>query len=800
MSATPRSEQPAGCLVVGGTIVLIAIALAVPAFVQTAVVQAVWFSDLSKTPYTAQQALWYSYLHPAILVVLAFGLLMPGRRQRAVVLTLLAATGCAALLLIPRVVLPPDAVYGAAFARLAITVLCALPLLWLALRRGAHLRGPGAAAALLLAAPFAVPWVRLGALGDQVDTLLALLQGGALGLLAAGLFGAFLLPALRESPESRGWNLALGGLTMAAALVGIGGAFGQDDIQALMMPVLAAAAFPFAALALPSREGRGGLLAPALVAALIAALPLAFADPEEISLMVALSDDTYKFTQSAAFWNFLTGLLLCPILLLLAGRLPRLGPLPAVAGVAALLWAGTGALYASGGQTGLHGNHFFVVLSEQADLSQAAQIGDLAERRRFVYTTLVDTADRTQAGLLALLDQRGTAYTRFYLVNAIEVNGDLLLREEIARRPEVDRIIFSQNLRPLPQPLPLDEGQPRSDSEPAWGVAAIGADRVWDELNVRGEGITVGQSDSGVDWTHPVLRDAYRGNDGQHDYNWFDPWTGRGEPWDGNGHGTHTIGSVLGADGIGVAPGAQWFGCANLVRNIGNPPDYLHCMQFMLAPFPLGGDPLHDGDPARAADISTNSWGCPPIEGCDQESLLPATRALRAAGIFFVVAAGNEGPACDSLQTPPGNYASAFSVGAIDFSGDLAGFSSRGPVTLSADGRSGPTVLAPGVDVLSAWPGGGYSSASGTSMAAPHVAGVVALIWSANPALRGDIDATEQILIETSSPYLGLLKGCGTPADPTATEGGTLLPDPESGYGVVDAYAAVQRALAFKGR
>jgi len=313
---------------------------------------------------------------------------------------------------------------------------------------------------------------------------------------------------------------------------------------------------------------------------------------------------------------------------------------------------------------------------------------------------------------------------------------------------------------------------------------------VWSEFGVTGEGIVVGQSDSGVDAVHPALAANYRGKDSGPVYNWFDPWQHRAQPYDANGHGTHTLGTAVGQDGIGVAPGATWFACANLVRTLGNPAAYLDCMQFMLAPHPPDGDPLRDGRPDLAADISTNSWGCPPLlEGCDQLTLWQATEALRAAGIFFVVAAGNDGPACDSLQTPPGNYGDVVSVGAINAQGQISSFSSRGPNTLSPDGAHGPTLLAPGEKILSAWPGGGWFVAQGTSMAAPHVAGVVALMWSANPALRGDIEKTRQILIETATPYTGPPDGCG-PANE--------FPDSGAGYGIVNAYEAVRRALALR--
>jgi subtilisin family serine protease len=234
-----------------------------------------------------------------------------------------------------------------------------------------------------------------------------------------------------------------------------------------------------------------------------------------------------------------------------------------------------------------------------------------------------------------------------------------------------------------------------------------------------------------------------------------------------------------------VAPGAQWIGCVNLARNLGNPGVYLNCMQFMLAPYPQGGDALVDGVPARAAHVLNDSWGCPEVEGCDPNVFAPAVAALKAAGIYVVASAGNDGPECATVSDPIAIYGDVLSVGAINRAGDLTDFSSRGPVKVDGSGRTKPDIVAPGQDVLSAFPGSTYSSLSGTSMSGPHLAGVVALMWSAQPKLIGDIDRTTQILRETARPYTGTQDSCAV---------GESLPNNDAGYGVVDAYAAVKAA------
>jgi subtilisin family serine protease len=225
-------------------------------------------------------------------------------------------------------------------------------------------------------------------------------------------------------------------------------------------------------------------------------------------------------------------------------------------------------------------------------------------------------------------------------------------------------------------------------------------------------------------------------------------------------------------------------------------------MEFLLAPYPLGGDAFVDGDVSLGAHVTNNSWGCPRIEGCFPETLEPAVEAFRSAGIMMVVSAGNEGPGCGTTTTPPANYDASFSVGATSNAGDVVGFSSRGPV----DGLVKPDISAPGQLVRSSVPGDGYAYAGGTSMAGPHVAGTVALVWSVNADLIGHIDATEALLCETAISK-SVDRACtaqATPQGPLASLMSppacacgdvTDVPNNVYGCGVVDAGAAVKRAL-----
>ncbi|MBA3534596.1 MAG: S8 family serine peptidase, partial [Ardenticatenales bacterium] len=664
-----------------------------------------------------------------------------------------------ALLMVPLRLLFATAVEEAALGQVVLALLFSGALFaWQHLPATATDRGAWLPALLLAALPL-YPWLAWGSLGSILDTGLQGLAGLTLGLAAGLILRGTLLPVLAKTTQGLGWDITVGGFAIGTLLLIMAVAFGFQGMGLLLMLVLPS--LGWAAMAL-SRWG--GDEAPgqnwravALLVGAVAAGMMALVDADEMLIVMALgTQEIFYWALTAATVSLLLGWVLGVALFARRAPISRAArSSPLVLGTTGGAWALGVLLYATLGQPGLHGDRLFVILKDQADLSGARQIEGREARLAFVYDTLVGHADRSQTDLRSSLDQMGATYQPFYLVNAIEVEGGLPLRLWLESRPEVDRVLYSPMLRPLPEPEPPARGEESAPTTPPWGLEAIGAPRVWEEFGVTGEGIVIGQSDSGVQWDHPEFRDSYRGQDGNHDYNWYDPWNHTPAPVDNGGHGTHTLGSVLG-ENVGVAPDATWFGCANLARNLANPALYLGCMQFMLAPFPLGGDPMHDGDPTFAAHVLNNSWGCPTLEGCDPEALRPAVHALREAGIFVVASAGNEGYwGCSTIKSPLSLYDEVFSVGAIQEGGGLTNFSSLGPVSADGSGRLKPDIVAPGKDILSAFPGNSYASQEGTSMAGPHVVGVVALLWSANPALIGDIERTEQIIIETAQPYRG---------------------------------------------
>jgi serine protease AprX len=270
---------------------------------------------------------------------------------------------------------------------------------------------------------------------------------------------------------------------------------------------------------------------------------------------------------------------------------------------------------------------FFVLLTDQADLTGAAVLPTKAEKGRYVYDALRNKSQTTQEPILQWLREHDIEQRSFYIVNAILMKGSREVAEALAARPDVARIEGNPHIQnSLPQRGAIAEAssQPRKPETIEPNIAYTHAPDVW-ALGFRGQGITVGGADTGQRWTHNALKPHYRGWDGvtaDHNFNWHDAVhdsignpCGNDSPFpcDDIGHGTHTIGTAVGDDGvgnqIGMAPAAKWIGCRNMDQGSGTPARYLECMEWFLAPYPIGGG---QGDPLKAPDITNNSWYCPP--------------------------------------------------------------------------------------------------------------------------------------------------------------------------------------------
>jgi subtilisin family serine protease len=409
-----------------------------------------------------------------------------------------------------------------------------------------------------------------------------------------------------------------------------------------------------------------------------------------------------------------------------------------------------------------------VVLREQTEPERVVRLAaSPRQARAFLVAELQAVADRTQAPLRAFLEAERAAgrvevYTPFWIFNGIAVRARPDTLRALAARPDValvrlDRYRRYLALTPAPYPHRAGEG---AGMGAEWNIARIRAPEVWTTLGISGTGAVVAGMDTGADWLHPTLQANYRGYNphgpAQHRGNWYDPVTGSLYPIDDHGHGTHTLGTAVGQGGIGVAPGARWIAVKVLNRDGYGYDSWIHAgFQWLLAP---------DGDPALAPDVVNCSWG-------DENSLSTAfqadLRALRAAGILPVFANGNSGPGPGTVISPA-SLPDAFAVGATDAEDRVAPFSSRGP---SPWGEVRPHVVAPGVGIRSALPGGIYGTMSGTSMATPHVAGLVALLRVVSPTVS--ITDVARLITGTAVPL------------------STTVPNNDSGWGRIDGFAAV---------
>ncbi|MBK8109900.1 MAG: S8 family serine peptidase [Saprospiraceae bacterium] len=449
---------------------------------------------------------------------------------------------------------------------------------------------------------------------------------------------------------------------------------------------------------------------------------------------------------------------------------------------------------------------YIVLLSAQADLTAVSAVKGKTRKGSMAYSLLKKNSDDAQLTLVNWLRQRHIAYTPFFVVNGIHVRSDYATLIALADRKEVQKILPNFSIK-----LDRIESEPISGSRdlvPEWGLLKIGADSVW-RMGIDGKGVVVGGQDTGYDWSVSPLKIKYKGfiNDtvANHSYNWHDAIHQKSplaadslnpcgynlkEPCDDNNHGTHTMGTMVGSDTsnlIGVAPGAQWIACRNMERGNGQLSTYLECFEWFLAPTDIDGN---NPDPTKAPHVINNSWYCSPEEGCNPgnwDALQIAVKNLKAAGVVVVVSAGNSGPGCETINAPPAHFEPSFSVGASMINDTIANFSSRGPVSIDSSYRVKPDVVAPGRGVRSVVRGGGFAAFNGTSMAGPHVAGLVALIISANPDLAGEVTTIEEIIRQTADPKFSD-QDCGGVS-------GQLHPNAVYGYGRINAIKAVELAL-----
>ena len=451
---------------------------------------------------------------------------------------------------------------------------------------------------------------------------------------------------------------------------------------------------------------------------------------------------------------------------------------------------------------------YLIYFEDQADLSKAYQL-PWRERGWYVYDQLTAQAEESQREVRRFLEDQGVNYQSFWIQNviAVEASNNQTLYG-LLDFMEIDTV------QPVPR-IFLEEPAPTADQKNAeiLGTTSnldhIHANDAW-SLGFAGEGMIVGSIDTGVRFTHEALTDQYRGNQGDgnvnNNFNWWDAVNGQSEPYDDQGHGTHTTGIMVGASSpgneIGVAPDAEWIACKAISQaGVGYGWDFIKCGQFMLAPTDLNGQ---NNNPDLRPYVINNSWG-----GCGQtysawfESTIDA---WLAAGIYPVFSNGNASNC--GYSSPPGlgtvgNPARSYHVTAVGSTGtdngQYANHSNWGPTdnedTINPNGYPfiKPQVVAPGVSIRSAVSSSdsAYAAWSGTSMSAPHAAGLVALMWQAGGCLVGDYAVTETLLQESAVP-IDYATGNGD-------EGPGNVPNYATGWGEIDALAAVETAREYCG-
>ena len=438
-----------------------------------------------------------------------------------------------------------------------------------------------------------------------------------------------------------------------------------------------------------------------------------------------------------------------------------------------------------------------VYLQDQVNLEQLdAQLymeKATPETRSYkVITALQEKAASTQGPLInyleeKLVDRSVFSYKPFWIANFVLIEAKPEVINEIKFRLDVSQMDVDAL---LDYDKPTERGKITTEeilgSEP--GLKIVNADKLW-QLGITGQGRILMGIDTGVRHTHVALNARWRGNFVPPSQAWFDPGGGTTMPSDCDGHGTHTMGTMVGrsaaGDTVGLAIDAQWI-AAKTICSSPHTTNSIAAFQWSMNP---------DGNPSTTSDMPDaigNSWYDPDAISTQCTGIYKTTLdALEAAGIAVVFSAGNSGPGVSTITAPKNintDETNVFSIGAISGSVYLGGsndpiasFSSRGPSTCGGTGSLliKPEVSAPGVSVRSSYGSGDntYSSLDGTSMACPHVVGAIGLLKQAFPMLTG-----KQI---KSALYN------------TAKDLGTAGEDNTYGKGLIDVLAAYQSLVSF---
>lgn len=409
------------------------------------------------------------------------------------------------------------------------------------------------------------------------------------------------------------------------------------------------------------------------------------------------------------------------------------------------------------------------------------------EIRKDIVDKSIKLKDDSQKSIIEILKEEKEnvkKYESFFIINCINVLAKKKVLVKLSKRSDVEKIVVNKKVKipSLQKNLPESRNALFSVEKKhvPWNLKMISADKAYEEVENVKDDVVVAIIDSGVDVTHPAIKDNYRGNDEKlKKYSWYNTInenTGDKEnPYDDRGHGTHVCGTILGKREnalLGVCPSAKWIGVKVFDKN-GETDNakLLKAGEWILAPKDENGN----AHPEMAPKVVNNSWGGNSTDGFYRDIV----KKWRDAGIFPIFSSGNVSSynqgGDDSIGTPA-SYEESYAVGAIRKDEIVAKFSLRGKSNYTKNFK--PDIVAPGVNILSSIPNGKYTIYTGTSMASPHVTGVVCLMLKANPNLS--VNQIEKILNET--------------AIPLKDDYYTTTPNHGYGHGKVDALNAVKLA------